>query len=796
MNDQGSTMQPDALPAGIVLREYSIERVLGQGGFGITYLAHDSVFDRHVAVKEFLPTDIARRFDNSRVGPRATKFRDNFDWGLSEFLEEAKLIDRLEHPNVVRVRSFFRENDTAYLVMEYVEGPTLADWLQQRAAPKGEALIAMLRALVEGLEHMHSRNCLHRDIKPDNIILRGSRIDTPVLIDFGAARKAVAERTRSIAAIVSAGYTPLEQYSSHRTLTPAMDLYALCAVAYRCIAGEEPPAATERAIADSMPKLADRASGEYPPELLSAIDAGLALRVTDRPQNLGPLMKALGARVTTPAVVAESAPQAKAAAVSNAHLERDRRRQTMKVAYGDEPAVSAAERTMPGPVEVPRSVGDVYPLPILFCAFALLIGLAACVRFQEFIPQAAIIFPLSAFVGTWCVHWWLGKTDPPLHWRVLVFLAGYLATSLLSTVLFLVSGGTGSPAEGFILFDAYSSMFGVAKPEFVIFAAGSAALYALTGRLRQLEGPARQPLQQASTLLPAVLLLASLYFIVDVRLKNANGAAASGTLTDQSDIQPSRFPDELFKSEPQPSEHAAEAPPAPQSYVPPAASQPVSMWTDSTYTQQVRDPRELSPYHFGYPSREFAVRNFRDFTKVGDSLLGAGRVAYTKTVSFFPGYSFLYYPNGSSIYPATTWLVKEHDGSSGVLLDGGNEPVYRLAETLPIQLNDDNVADYVRFFFTVVRGKHGKFYIVESGDDVPWTPDASEAEKTRLTIALKPIGAPTRTASGDYLLKVSMLFKGELFYSDVTVSPVGRITLSNDLQVLSQLPVRAEPALP
>src|SRR5262245_20582082 len=119
--------QHEALAAGVQLRDYRIERVLGQGGFGITYLAHDSVFDRHVAIKEFLPGDLARRTGELKVGPRGTKFRENFEFGLGEFLEEAKLIDRLDHPNVVRVRNFFRDNDTAYLVMEYVQGPTLTE---------------------------------------------------------------------------------------------------------------------------------------------------------------------------------------------------------------------------------------------------------------------------------------------------------------------------------------------------------------------------------------------------------------------------------------------------------------------------------------------------------------------------------------------------------------------------------------------------------------------------------------------------------------------------------------------
>lgn len=360
VDEQHPSEHLDALHTGIVLREYTIERAIGQGGFGITYLAHDSVFDRLVAIKEFLPTDIARRFGESRVGPRATQFRESYEWGLGEFLEEAKLIDRLEHPNVVRVRSFFRDNDTAYLVMEYIDGPTLSAWLQNHGSPSSADLIAMLRALSSGLDHIHSRDCLHRDIKPDNIILRAGHVAAPVLIDFGAARKAVAERTRSVAAIVSAGYTPLEQYSSHRTLTPATDLYALCAVAYRCITGEEPPVATERAIADMLPRLVERGAGRFPDELLRALDAGLALRVTDRPATLHALRAALGEPVSTPApavpVATPTIEPTGAAAIVARSAERDRNRKTMKVDFTagseepKEPAVPAPPRPVRSPI--------------------------------------------------------------------------------------------------------------------------------------------------------------------------------------------------------------------------------------------------------------------------------------------------------------------------------------------------------------------------------------------------------------------------------------------------------------
>lgn len=284
----------DALAPGATVGDFTIERLLGQGGFGITYVALDRVFDRKVAIKEFLPTDLARRVSGQKIAPRAANQREAFETGLAEFVREARMLDRLEHRNVVRVRSFFNQNDTAYLVMEYVEGPTLAQLLPDGQTLGCDDLDAFLAPLLDGLAHVHSRRYLHRDIKPENIILRGGRLADPVLIDFGAARESVGARSRSIAALVSAGYTPLEQYSSNLALAPASDIYAVAAVAYRCLSGAAPPPATERAIEDSaLQSFGTLVGRARPADYPGALDAALALRLAERPATVDELLARL-----------------------------------------------------------------------------------------------------------------------------------------------------------------------------------------------------------------------------------------------------------------------------------------------------------------------------------------------------------------------------------------------------------------------------------------------------------------------------------------------------------------------
>ncbi|MFM8353347.1 MAG: serine/threonine-protein kinase, partial [Gammaproteobacteria bacterium] len=233
--DDGQSLRP-----GQRIEQYTIERVLGSGGFGITYLATDSKLGLEVAIKEFLPAEYAIREAGSATVRARTGRDGDVAFGLRRFLDEGRALARFNHPNIVRVLSFIEANGTAYLVMEFVAGRTLADYLRSSSEALTEAqVLGIAVPILRGLSVVHAGGFLHRDIKPGNIYLR--RDGEPLLIDFGAARQALGEHSRSVTGIVSAGYAPPEQYSSDGKKQGAWtDLYGLGATLYRCISGEDP----------------------------------------------------------------------------------------------------------------------------------------------------------------------------------------------------------------------------------------------------------------------------------------------------------------------------------------------------------------------------------------------------------------------------------------------------------------------------------------------------------------------------------------------------------------------------
>src|SRR5688500_3074891 len=175
-------MAPNALPPGYALQEYRIEKLLGVGGFGLTYLALDSNLNLKVALKEYLPTDIAARGPDQSIGPRSPDTAETFGWGKQRFMDESRTVASFRHPNIVRVMRFFEANGTAYMVMEFVDGASLGDWVKPRR-PLTEAPVAALVApLLDGLEVVHKAGFLHRDVKPGNIYVRDD--GSPVLLDF------------------------------------------------------------------------------------------------------------------------------------------------------------------------------------------------------------------------------------------------------------------------------------------------------------------------------------------------------------------------------------------------------------------------------------------------------------------------------------------------------------------------------------------------------------------------------------------------------------------------------------
>ena len=232
-----------ALPPGTVLNGvYRVEAELGQGGFGIVYRAHHTELDYPVAIKEYLPAELAIREGRS-VHPRSADCREHFQEGMRRFLEEAKqLIAFRSHPNIVSCRDFFRGNGTAYLVMEYEEGLPLSELLRAREKEgrpfKEEDLRKVMVPLLEGLRQVHEAGVLHRDIKPGNILVR-RKDERPVLIDFGAAKQNFAGRSKSLAPFTE-GYAAIEQVGEGK-LGPWTDLYGAGAVMWRMVAGGKRP---------------------------------------------------------------------------------------------------------------------------------------------------------------------------------------------------------------------------------------------------------------------------------------------------------------------------------------------------------------------------------------------------------------------------------------------------------------------------------------------------------------------------------------------------------------------------
>ena len=279
-----------ALPRGYALHEYRIEQTLGVGGFGLTYLATDSNLNLKVAIKEYLPGDLALRGDDQSVQPKADSTLESFKWGLSRFLEESRTLASFRHPNIVRVLRFFEANSTAYMVMEFVAGQPLGEWIRSRRPLEESSVLAIAGPLLDGLEVIHRTGYLHRDIKPGNVFIRDD--GSPVLLDFGSAR--ATSSGNELTAIVTPGYAPIEQYHSQGQQGPWSDLYAFGGVLYWMITGKRPVEAVARVRHDMLPpalQAADR--NRYSAELLTAVDWALVSDEEKRPQSVSEFRSAL-----------------------------------------------------------------------------------------------------------------------------------------------------------------------------------------------------------------------------------------------------------------------------------------------------------------------------------------------------------------------------------------------------------------------------------------------------------------------------------------------------------------------
>ena len=276
----------NALPDGTQLAEFQIRGTVGEGGFGIVYMAWDGVLKRQVAIKEYVPWSLAGRV-GSRVLPSSDSAVETFELGLRSFINEAQLLASFDHPSLLKVYRFWEDNGTAYMVMPFYRGVTLKRALAKLgAAPEEGWLKQQLGHLFDALEVMHAASCFHRDIAPDNILLLDEGI--PLLLDFGAARRVLSDRTQTLTAFLKPGYAPVEQYAvmPHMKQGPWTDLYALASVVYYAITGHAPTTSVERVMGDELASLASLAGSRYGAAFLTAIDTTLAVRPKDRPQDV------------------------------------------------------------------------------------------------------------------------------------------------------------------------------------------------------------------------------------------------------------------------------------------------------------------------------------------------------------------------------------------------------------------------------------------------------------------------------------------------------------------------------
>ena len=290
-NDSGQ--QP--LPVGTRIEGFEIQDVIGVGGFGIVYKALDPMLERQVALKEYLPASLAQRIPGGAVKVREARHKSTFDAGMRSFINEARLLAQFDHAALVKVYRFWEMAGTAYMVMPLYQGMNLKQYAENHAAPLAqEQLVNWLLVLTEALEVMHSQQCYHRDISPENIIIQDNT-DLPILLDFGAARRAIGSVSQPFTVILKASYAPIEQYAEVPSMTQGAwtDVYALAAVAHFLMTGKTPPSSVGRLVNDSYLPLHERPELPYSPHVKKAIDHALAVQPQDRTASMSLFRQAL-----------------------------------------------------------------------------------------------------------------------------------------------------------------------------------------------------------------------------------------------------------------------------------------------------------------------------------------------------------------------------------------------------------------------------------------------------------------------------------------------------------------------
>lgn len=287
--------RPHPLGVGHRLDEFELLEVIGEGGFGIVYRAYDHSLQREVAIKEYMPSMLARRVGDNSVHVRSERLTATFQAGLRSFINEARTLAQFSHPALVRVHRFWESNSTAYMAIQLYRGRTLRRLAEEEPGKVAEPwLLGLLGPLLGALETLHRSQCFHRDIAPDNIFIQHD--DLPVLLDFGAARKSIADLVDEVAVMVKSGYSPIEQYADDNTLLQGAwtDLYALGAVLYRAVTGHPPPSAVVRSVQDAYVPLSSMGRADLSPGFCAAVDHTLAVHSKDRTQTVAAFAAELG----------------------------------------------------------------------------------------------------------------------------------------------------------------------------------------------------------------------------------------------------------------------------------------------------------------------------------------------------------------------------------------------------------------------------------------------------------------------------------------------------------------------
>ena len=376
MSDDAQTLPPGQpagdssvtiLAKGARLQEFEVTGVVGEGGFGIVYEAMDTLLNRRVAIKEYMPSQLAARVSQRTVKIRSQEFAETFSAGLKSFINEARMLAQFKHPALVEVFRFWEENGTAYMAMPLYEGPTLKHFLSSHPEMSNERwLRGFLAPVLDALEHMHGMQVYHRDIAPDNLLILKN--GAPLLLDLGAARRVIGDMTHALTVILKPGYAPIEQYADDPAVKqgPWTDIYALAAVVYFAITRRAPPPAVSRMIKDPFKPLSELAPAGFSADFLAAVDRGLLVRPELRPQTIEEFRSLLGVQSFTmnmaPSSLTSAAQAADAALVSNTAAKaaaaqtalRNSAGTTMPTRQSSLPLVHEdPEKTLPPPMSLP-----------------------------------------------------------------------------------------------------------------------------------------------------------------------------------------------------------------------------------------------------------------------------------------------------------------------------------------------------------------------------------------------------------------------------------------------------------